>query len=183
MNEKQRTIAFGLSLAIFLLLAYIENSAFFNYFQNLFQTPLIAVLSVFIHNVLAISLILLSMAFYVQLVLTFFPKRKYEYIVLEHPKVFAIVFTGVILFISILRASMLVYDAVVINLLGWIILLSLPNGIIEGYGIYLTIKKTLSRDITLRDLALIYLLFFIAALMEVGFIHLLGYIAPKTYNL
>lgn len=180
MNEKQRTIALGLSLLVFMTLAYVENMAFFNYFQNLFSIPLAAIAIVFMHNVLAISLILLSMSFYVQLVLTFFPKKKYEYIILEHPRVFALVFMVVILFISILRASMLVYGRVVVDLLGWIVLLSLPNGIVEGYGIYLTIKKTLSRELTMRDLILIYSLFFIAALIEVGYVHVLGAIMPRT---
>ena len=47
------------------------------------------------------------------------------------------------------------------------------NGIIETYGIYLTIKETLNRTITSKTLALIYGLFFIAALIEVGFTQLL----------
>jgi len=54
-----------------------------------------------------------------------------------------------------------------------ILLASVPIGIVEGYSIYLTIKKTLSRTISLKDLAYIYGIFFIAAVVEVGFINLL----------
>jgi len=42
-----------------------------------------------------------------------------------------------------------------------------------GYEIYLTIQRTLSRTITMRDLLAVYLIFFVAALIEVGFIQLL----------
>lgn len=173
MNEKQRTIALGLSLLLFMMLAYVENIAFFSYAQSLFSIPAAAVAIVFMHNVLAVSLILLGMTFYVQLVLNYFPKRKYEYIILEHPRVFAAVFTVVILLVSVLRASMLVYELVIVDFLGWIALLSLPNGIVEGYAIYLTIKKTLSRELTLRDLILIYTLFFVAAIIEVVYMQTL----------
>ena len=68
---------------------------------------------------------------------------------------------------------MLIYGAIEIQRLGLIMLLSSPNGIIEAYGIYLTIKETLNRTITAKTLALIYGLFFIAALIEVGFTQLL----------
>jgi hypothetical protein len=54
-----------------------------------------------------------------------------------------------------------------------IILISTPIGIIEGYGIYLTIKKTLGRQMTTKNLASIYGIFLVAAIMEVAFINLL----------
>jgi hypothetical protein len=54
-----------------------------------------------------------------------------------------------------------------------ILLVSTPVGIIEGYGIYLTIKKTLSRMMTIKTLAYIYGVFFLASVVEVIFIHLL----------
>ncbi len=166
----------GVTLLIFLILAYVENSAFFGYSGGLFANPPAAVSLVFIHNVLVVSLILLAMTFYVELVLSFFKPGKYEYIVLQHPRVFALVFTVMIIFLSILRSSMVVFGSVVLNGLALIILLSLPNGIIEGYGIYLTIQKTLKRSIALRDLLIIYTLFFVAALVEVWFIQLLGFV-------
>jgi len=49
----------------------------------------------------------------------------------------------------------------------------LQSGLIEGYGIYLTIKKTLSRTITVKDLVYIYGIFIIAAAIEVGLINVL----------
>ncbi len=163
----------GVALLFFLIIAYAENVAFFGYFGNLLTTPLIAVVAVFVHNILVVSLILLAMTFYVELVLHFFKPKKYERIVLEHPRLFAAVYTTVIILLSILRASTLVLGSVVLNGLVTIILLSLPNGIIEGYGIYLTIHRTLRRNLTTRSLSMIYALFLIAALLEVGFIQLL----------
>nr|NIP66756.1 hypothetical protein [Candidatus Bathyarchaeota archaeon]NIV67551.1 hypothetical protein [Candidatus Bathyarchaeota archaeon] len=47
---------------------------------------------IFIHNITVISLILLGMTFYVNLVVQgFFKGQKHERVVLEHPGTFAIV--------------------------------------------------------------------------------------------
>jgi len=92
--------------------------------------------------------------------------------VLEHPRTFALVFTIMILFLSILRGSSLL-GGISVEDLPLILLVSTPIGIIEGYGVYLTIKKTLSRTVSMKDLAFIYGIFFIAAVMEVVFINLL----------
>lgn len=173
MASKKRTVLLGVCLLLFLVLASAENIVFFGYSGNLFANPPVAVILVFIHNVLVVSLILLAMTFYVELVLSFFKPRKYEYIVLQHPRVFALVFTFMIILLSIFRASMIVFGTVFISGLATVVLLSLPNGLIEGYGIYLTIQKTLKRSMTMQDLLVIYLLFFIAAMVEVGFIQLL----------
>jgi asparagine N-glycosylation enzyme membrane subunit Stt3 len=83
------------------------------------------------------------------------------------------VFTAMILLISILRASMLLVGQVFVNTLALVILLSTPNAILEGYGVFQTIEKTLKRKMTLKDLAVIYLIFFIAAIIEVGDVQLL----------
>jgi len=88
---------------------------------------------VFINNVLAVSLILLGMTFYVGVVLTFMSKREIKYVVLRHPRLFAFVFTAMIILTSILRASRLVHGQVVVNTLVYAILLSTPNAIIKGY--------------------------------------------------
>ncbi len=173
MNPKTRTVLLGLTFLAFLLIAYYENVSFFNMLNPIFENTFLAITMVFIHNVLAISIILLGISFYVEFVLNFLKEEKHEYVVLEHPKIFAILFTLIILFVSILRSCMLIYGVVEIQRLGLIILLSSPNGIIEAYGIYLTIKETLNRTITMKTLALIYGLFFVAALMEVGFVKLL----------
>jgi len=58
-----------------------------------------------------------------------------------------------------------------LELLPLILLVSTPIGIVEGYGIYLTIKKTLSRTISTRSLVAIYAIFFVASIMEVAFIN------------
>ena len=173
MNQKKRTIILGLVFLLLLVFAYVENSSFFGSLGDVFLNPPLAVLFVFVHNVLVVSLILLGMTFYVGLVLNFMPQRKIEYVVLHNPRIFAFVFTIMIIFISILRASMLVYGQVLVDTLALIILLSTPNAIIEGYGIFQTIEKTLKRKMTMKALAAIYTLFFVAALIEVGYVHLL----------
>jgi len=127
------------------------------------------------NNVIVISLILLGMTFYVNLVLSnFFKKEKYAYVVLEHPRVFALIFSCMILFLSILKGANLFFGRIIIEMLPWIFLVSAPIGAIEGYGVYTTIKKTLSRTMSMRDLVYIYGIFIIAAIIEVSFINLLG---------
>jgi hypothetical protein len=172
-NHKKRTIILGLVFLLLLVFAYVENSSFFGSLGDVFSNPPLAVLFVFVHNVLVVSLILLGMSFYVGLVLNFMPKRKIEYVVLHNPRIFAFVFTLMVIFISILRASMLVYGQVFVDTLALVILLSTPNAIIEGYGIFQTIEKTLKRKMTMKTLAAIYTIFFVAALIEVGYVHLL----------
>ena len=173
-DERTRTVVLGLAFLIFLTLSYIENNFFFQMLKDVLQNPLLAVTMLFIHNVLVISLILLGMTFYVNLVVSnFFKREKYADIVLEHPRTFALVFTLMIVFLSILRGSSLLVGVVSVEALPFILLISAPIGIIEGYGIYLTIKKTLSRTMSMKDLAYIYGVFLIAAIIEVGFINLL----------
>jgi len=176
LDEAKRTVVLGLVFLLCLVLAYVENRSFFNYLGDVFLNPPLAVLVVFIHNVLVVSLILLGMTFYVGVVLTFMPKRKIEYVVLEHPRVFAFAYTVMILLISVFRTSMLIHGQVFIETLPLVILLTVPNGIIEGYGIFQTIEKTLERKMTLKDLAVIYAIFFVAAVIEVGYVQLLSLI-------
>lgn len=173
-SPKTRTALLGLAFLFFLLLSYIENTLFFQTISGeIIGNNLLFVLMLFTHNVLAVSLILLGMTFYVNLVLSnFFKREKYADIVLEHPRIFALVFALMIVLLSILRGSSLL-GGVNVNALPLILLISAPVGIIEGYGIYLTIKKTLSRNMSMKDLAYIYGIFLIAAIMEVAFINLL----------
>ena len=173
MNPKKRTVILGLVFLLLLVFAYVENSSFFGSLGDVFSNPPLAVLFVFVHNVLVVSLILLGMTFYVGLVLNFMPQRKTEYVVLHNPRIFAFVFTLMIILISILRASMLVYGQVFVDTLALVIILSTPNAILEGYGIFQTIEKTLKRKMTIKALAAIYTLFFVAALIEVGYVQLL----------
>jgi hypothetical protein len=55
-----------------------------------------------------------------------------------------------------------------------VLFVSAPLAIIEGYGIFLTIKKTLSRSLSMKGLIHIYGVFLIAAVIEVAFINFLA---------
>jgi len=178
-EKKKRTVILGVVFLFFLVLAYVENTSFFVYIRDSFTNPPLAVVLVFMHNVLAISLIILGMTFYVGIVLTFMPKRRIEYVVLQNPTVFAVVFTVMILAISIFRASTLMKGAVDIGSLALVILVSAPNAIIEGYGIFQALRRTLSKNLTVRSLGAIYLIFFVAAVVEVGFVQLLLWVSAK----
>jgi hypothetical protein len=94
-------------------------------------------------------------------------------VVISHPRIFAAVFTCIMVFLSILRGAPLFNGGVTLKTLQLILLVSTPVGIIEGYGIYLTIKRTLSRTMTMKALIYIYCVFFLALVIEIGFIYLL----------
>ena len=176
-DQKIRVVLLGLAFLFFLILSYVENNFFFKMLKDVLQNQLLSIVMLFVHNVLVISLILLGMSFYVNLVVSnFFKREKHANVVLEHPRTFALVFTLMIVFLSILRGSSLL-GGVTVELLPLILLISAPTGIVEGYGIYLTIKKTLSRTMSMKDLAYIYGIFLIAAIIEVGFINLLKLVA------
>jgi hypothetical protein len=176
LGERKRTVLLGLAFLFFLLLSSIENTLFFNIVGNIFQNALLAVAVFFMHNVLVVSLILLGMTFYVNLVVSnFFRREKYGYIVLEHPRTFALIFTVIVVLLSILRGGSLL-GGISFEELPLILLISAPVGIVEGYGIYITIEKTLRREISTRDLIYIYGIFLLAAIMEVGFINVLTWI-------
>src|SRR3989337_698245 len=181
MNEgKRRTIILGLVFLFFLTLAYVENTSFFVYIQGSFTTnPPLAVVLLFIHNVLAISLIILGMAFYVEICLNFRAKRQIEYVIIQNPSIFAVIFTAMILLMSILRASTLITGEIDIGKLSSCHFDKCPNALVEGYGIFQAIKKTLSKKLTIRSLGLIYLIFFLAAIVEVGFVQLLPLISAN----
>ncbi len=174
-ESRKRTIILGLAFLFSLLLASFENTIFFTILaKDVLKNQLLTVGMIFLHNVLVISMILLGMSFYVSLVVSgFFKREKYSHIVLEHPQTFAIAFTIIIVFLSILRGCILIYGRVSLEMLPTILIMSMPVGIVEGCGIYLTLKKTLSRTIKTRDLIYIYGIFFIAAILEVAFINLL----------
>jgi len=172
-DERKRTVFLGLAFLVLLVVSSVENMVFFNILSEIFSNQFLAVGMLFVHNVLVVSLILLGMTFYVNLViLDFFKREKYSHVVLDHPRTFAFVFTIMIVFLSILRGSSLL-GGIDVEVLPLVLLISAPIGIVEGYGIYLTIEKTFSRAMSLRALAYIYGIFFIGAVMEVGFINLL----------
>ena len=178
MNAKKRMVILGLAFLVLLLLSYLENRFFFSMIGNILQNQFLAVFMLFMNNILVVSLILLGMTFYVNLVvLNFFKREKYADVVITHPKTFALIFTFIIVFLSILRGATLIYGGINLEVLPIVLLVSAPVGILEGYGIYLTIKKTLGRTMSMRALGYIYGLFFFASIMEVGFINLLIAIA------
>jgi hypothetical protein len=174
LDAKKNTALLGLAFVVFLGLSYAENRFFFGILGNVLQNPFLAIAMLFMHNVLVVSLILLGMSFYVNLVvLNFFKREKYADVIIAHPQSFALIFTCIIIFLSILRGATLIYGGITLESLPLILLISAPIGIIEGYGIYLTIKRTLGRTISMKALAYIYGVFFVASIMEVGFINLL----------
>jgi hypothetical protein len=174
LDAKKSTALLGLAFVVFLGLSYAENLFFFGILGDVLQNPFLAVAMLFTHNVLVISLILLGMSFYVNLVvLNYFKREKYADVIITHPRTFALIFTCIIVFLSILRGATLIYGGINLEALPLILLVSAPIGIIEGYGIYLTIKKTLGRTMSTKALAYIYGIFFLASIMEVGFINLL----------
>ncbi|KPV65090.1 MAG: hypothetical protein AOA65_0469 [Candidatus Bathyarchaeota archaeon BA1] len=139
-----------LHILLGLCLPYLENRFFLGHVKAIFANSPLAITLVFIHNVIAVSLIIIEMRFYVEFVLTFLPKRDIEYAVLHHPRLFAFIFTALILTVSILRVGTFLHRQIVIDLLSIIMLASLPHGIVECYGIYRSIHKILTNSSTNR---------------------------------
>ena len=175
--SKRNTAVLGLFFVVFLVLAYLENIFFFGVLGEILQNSFLAVIMLFTHNALVVSLIVLGMSFYVRLVfLDFFKREKYANIIVTHPKMFAIIFACIIVFISILRGATLIIGQVNLEFLPLMLSISLPIGIVEGYGIYLAIKKTLSRMLSIKNLVYIYGIFCVASVLEVAFINLLTWV-------
>lgn len=87
MNPARRTVMLDFAFLFFLALSYIENVGFFSYIKDISMNHPLAVTLVYIHNVLAISLIVLGMALYIEFVSAFLPEKKIERVVLRHPRV------------------------------------------------------------------------------------------------
>jgi hypothetical protein len=178
LDARKSTVFLGLAFVGFLALSYAENLFFFSILGDVLRNQFLAVAMLFMHNVLVVSLILLGMTFYVNLVvLNFFKREKHADVVITHPKSFALIFTFIVVFLSLLRGATLIHGGITVEALPLILLISAPVGIVEGYGIYLTIKKTLSRTMSMKDLACIYGIFFIASILEVAFINALILVA------
>ncbi len=178
MDIRKQTALLGLAFVILLGLSYAENSFFFSILGYVLKNQFLSVGMLFLHNVLVVSLILIGMTFYVNLVVqNFFKREKYADVIISHPRIFGLFFACMIVFLSILRGATLINGGVALENLPLILLVSAPVGIIEGYGIYLTIKKTLGRTITTKALSYIYTIFLLASVVEVGFINLLTTLA------
>jgi hypothetical protein len=172
LDSKKYTAFLGLAFIGLLALAYAENLFFYSILGEVLRNVLLAVAMLFLHNILVVSLILLGMTFYVNLVvLNFFKNDKHADVIISHPRTFALVFSFIVVFLSILRGANMTQGGVNLEVLPLILLISTPIGIVEGYGIYLTIKRTLSRTMSMRSLAAVYGVFFVASIMEVAFIN------------
>ncbi len=178
MDAKKNAALLGLAFVVLLGFSYAENSFFFSIIGDVLQNQFLSVVMLFLHNILVASLVLIGMTFYVNLVdLNFFKREKYGDVVISHPRIFAVVFACMIILLSILRGATLINGGVSLENLSLILLVSAPVGIIEGYGIYLIIKKTLNRTITTKALSYILGIFLFASIIEVGFINLLAMFA------
>lgn len=178
MDNKKSTALLGIAFIILLALSYGENLFFFGILGTVLGNVYLAVGMLFLHNVLVVSLILLGMTFYVNLVVHgFFKNDKHADVVISHPRSFALIFSLVVVFLSILRGATLMNGGITVELLPLILLISTPIGIVEGYGIYLTLKKTLGRSMNMKALAGVYSVFLVASVMEVAFINGLAVLA------
>jgi hypothetical protein len=172
LDSKKYTAFLGLAFIGLLGLAYAENLFFYSILGEVLRNVFLAVAMLFLHNILVVSLILLGMTFYVNLVvLNFFKNDKHADVIISHPRTFGLVFSFIVVFLSILQGANMTQGGVNLELLPLILLISTPIGIVEGYGIYLTIKRTLSRTMSMKSLAAVYGVFFVASVMEVAFIN------------
>jgi hypothetical protein len=113
-------------------------------------------------------MIIIGMSFYVR-VIDFLPRRKFEYMVLEHPKFFALFFTMIFFSLSIIRTTNILKVSLKDMLL--FIIFSLPHGILEFYSIFLAIKITLEKNLSINKLIIIYFILLISAILELFLIH------------
>ena len=167
-NEKIRVSLMGLSFLFLLLVSSVSNTLFLNSLGVLYQNQILLFSMIFMNNVIVISLIILGMTFYVNLVtLGFFKNEKYPNVIIDNPRIFALIFLFIVLFFGVLRGVNHFFGTIAIELLPIIFLLNTPIGIVEGYGVFLAIEKILHRKLTLRNLIYIFVIFSIAALIEV----------------
>src|SRR3972149_6473446 len=127
LDAKKNTVLLGLAFLVFLGLSYAENLFFFGVLGDVLQNQFLAVAMLFMHNVLVVSLILLGMTFYVNLViLNFFKREKYADVVITHPRSFALIFTFIVVFLSILRDSSRIAERGNLNPFALFLLISTP---------------------------------------------------------
>ncbi|MEM1574510.1 MAG: hypothetical protein QXF09_04240 [Nitrososphaerota archaeon] len=169
MRKKIETILLGFVFLLFLLLGYIENTIIFRYaYKIILSDKILGLLEIFLHNVIVVSIIIIGMSFYVRVV-DFLPRREFEYMVLEHPKIFALFFTIIFFSISIIRTT----NILKVNLINALlfIIFSLPHGILEFYSIFLAIKITLEKNLSINKLIIIYFILLISAILELFLIY------------
>jgi hypothetical protein len=112
-ERSEKMVILGIGFLVLLLLSYVENRFFFSMIGNILQNQLLAIFMLFMNDILVVSLILLGMTFYVNLVvLNFFKREKHADMMINHPKTFALIFTFIIVFLSILRGATLIYGGI-----------------------------------------------------------------------
>ena len=174
-NQKTRISLLGLSFLLLLLVSSVSNTVFMNSLGTLYQNQILVFSMIFMNNVIVISLIIIGMNFYVKLVaFGFFKNEKYSTMIIDNPRTFALIFSFIVLLFGVLRGVNHFFGKITIELLPKMLLLNAPIELIEMYGVYLAIKKTLNRTLTLRNLFYIFGIFTIAAIIEVGMIILLN---------
>ncbi|MEM2740450.1 MAG: hypothetical protein QXQ29_06595 [Candidatus Bathyarchaeia archaeon] len=164
---KRRVVVLGLIFLVFLILAYFENNLFLGYIGKIFAHPILTITVIFFHNVIASSLIVLGMNFYIEFT-RILPRATYkEYMVLEKPRLFSAIFTIFIMAMSIFRIVAFLNGGLAYGMVVSIIAAALPHSFIEAYSIYNAIYKVLTKRLTIKALAAIYLLLLSAAVLEV----------------
>ena len=117
---------------------------------DILQNQFSAVGILFLHNSLVVAFILLGMKFYVNLVvLKFFKREEHTELIITHPRSFAAIFACSIVFLSIIPGATLSNGGITVETHLLILRIS-GYGVVEGYDIYFTIKKTLGRIISMK---------------------------------
>ena len=117
-QEKTHAIFLGLSFLGLLLISSFANTLFLNSLNLLYQNQILVFSMIFMNNIIVISLIILGMTFYVKLVtLGFFKNDKNSTVIIDHPRIFSIVFSFIVLFLGILRGVNHFFGKITIELL------------------------------------------------------------------
>ena len=121
---------------------------------DILQNQFSAVGILFLHNSLVVAFILLGMKFYVNLVvLKFFKQEEHTELIITHPRSFAAIFACSIVFLSMIPRATLSNGEITVEthlLILLILLISASVGVVEGYDICFTIKKTLGRIMSMK---------------------------------
>ena len=103
-NEKIRVLLLGLGFLLLLLFSSFSNTLFFDSLGVLYQNQILVFLMIFMNNVIVISLITIGMTFYVKLVtFGFFKDENYSTVIIDNPRIFALIFSFVVLVFGVLR--------------------------------------------------------------------------------
>ena len=137
--------------SIFLGLRVRREPVFLHILGDILQNQFSAVGILFLHNSLIVAFILLGMTFYVNLVvLKFFKQEEHTELIITHPRSFAAIFACSIVFLSMIPRATLSNGEITVETHLLILLISASVGVVEGYDICFTIKKTLGRIMSMK---------------------------------